>query len=245
MAIEQQTQILATDDEKGIEILYTTFPKIPFISFVEYDDGEITFSKQLNDILFYYNIEMTGEFPAEKIVDAMLDYAKKFKEMYNIGVENDDPEIATMFCDKRDKTKQFYNMMINEHFSEKAMYEFAKSSYSSIECDYGYDLLFKYMKRYITRDINIKKEIKTALKSHLKGSILEVYRGINSRNRVNGLSFTLDIEVAKYFANRWSNGGYVNKYKVNINDVIAFIDNGEQEIITDKAILIEEKVIEC
>lgn len=242
MAVEQQTQILAIDDEKGIEILYTTFPKLPFISFIEYDDGEITFSKHLNDLLFHYKIEMTNDFPTEEIVDAMLDLANKFKKIYDEGMQNDNPERATMFCDKRDKAKQFYYMMINEHFSEKVMYEFAKNSYSSIECNYGYDLLFESMKRYISRDINIKKDIRKSLEGHIKGSILEVYRGINKRNRKDGLSFTLDKKVAKFFADRWKEEGYINKYEVHIDDVVAFIDNEEQEIITKNAKLIEEHI---
>lgn len=245
MAIEQETQILATDEEKGIEILYTTFPTLPFISFVEYDDGEITFSKQLTDLMFMYNIDMSGEFPAGEIVDAILDLANKFSETYSKGVEEDNPHSATMFCDKRDKTKQFYHMMNNEHFSDRAMYDYAKDAYSSIECDYGYDLLFKGMEYYMSKDITIKDEISKALQGHLNGSVLVAYRGFNSKNRIDGLSFTLDKEVAKFFAKRWGEGGYVNKYEVNIDDVIAFIDNGEKEIITNNAILLEESIELC
>lgn len=245
MTIKQETQILATDEEKGIEILYTTFPKLPFISFVEYDDGEITFSKQLTDLMFLYNLDLSGDLPAEKIVDGMLDLAEKFKDTYNKGVKEDNPSYATMFCDKRDRTKQFYYMMYNDQFSDRAMYEFAKDTYSGIECDYGYDLLFRGMEYYYSQDISIKEEISKALEGHIKGSILVVYRGINEKNRIDGLSYTLDLETAKFFANRWGKEGYVNKYEVNIDDVLAFIDNGEKEIITNNAILIEENIELC
>lgn len=245
MAVEQVTQILATDEEKGITIQYTTFPSVPFISFVEYDDGEIVFSKQLTDLIFYYKIDMSDEFPAEEIVNAILDLAKKYRKIYFDAVEKDDVHKATMFCDKRDKTKQFYHMMYNGHFSDRAMYDYAKDAYSSIECDYGYDMLFKGMEYYFPQDVSIKKEVRKALEGHIKGSILVVYRGINNKNRVDGLSFTLDKKVAKFFADRWGEGGYVNKYEVHIDDVLAFIDNGEQEIITKNAKLIEERIELC
>lgn len=245
MTIKQETQILAIDEEKGIEILYTTFPDVPFISFVEYDDREITFSKQLTDLKFLYDLDLSNDLPAEKIVEGMLDLAEKFKDTYYKGVKQDEPSYATMFCDKRDRAKQFYHMMHNDHFSDKAMYEFAKDTYASIECDYGYDLLFKGMKYYYSQDISIKDEISKALEGHLKGSILVVYRGINEKNRVDGLSYTLDLEIAKFFANRWGEEGYINKYEVNIDDVLAFIDNGEKEIITNNAILLEENIELC
>lgn len=243
MSIEPTIEVMAIDEEKGIEINYTTFPELPFISFVEYSDKYITFSKQLTDLMFHYNLDLSGELPVEEIVDSMLDLAKKFKSIYNKGLKNDEPSTATMFCDKRDKTKQFYKLINNGGFSDKAMYDYSKDIYSSIEDSYGYDLIVMGMKHYFSKDISIKEELEKALEGHLEGRFLTIYRGINEKNRVDGLSYTLSTDVAKFFAKRWTKKGYVNKYRVNIDDVIAFIDNGEKEIITDKAILIEEEYI--
>lgn len=68
-----------------------------------------------------------------------------------------------------------------------------------------------------------------------KYKYIEVYRGVNSKNREDGLSYTFDLKVAKFFANRWCDSGRVNKYKVPIDDVVAYINNGEDEILTNNA----------
>ncbi|GAA0092950.1 hypothetical protein UT300009_29800 [Paraclostridium bifermentans] len=239
--IERITETLGEDEEKGIIISMTSFPKVPFVTFIEYDDSEITFSKQLADLMFMYDVEYKdGKFNVEQVVNGMLDLADKFKDNYYQYLEEDCPSSATMFCDKRDKTKQFYKMMLNEHFTDESMYKFALQSYSSIEDGYGYDLLLRGIKLYKKR-CDIQESIKKDLKDHIdnEGYVI-IYRGINNKSREDGTSYTLDTKVAKFFANRWNSNGHIKKCKVHIDDILGYIDNGESEIITEKAIVLDE-----
>ena len=64
---------------------------------------------------------------------------------------------------------------------------------------------------------------------------ITIYRGFNKYSRENGNSFTLSKKVAIKFSNRWGEDeGYVNKYQIHIDDVVAFItDRTEAEIVAD------------
>lgn len=69
----------------------------------------------------------------------------------------------------------------------------------------------------------------------MKAKII-VYKGINEKNRGDdGISYTLDLEIAKRFSNRWNSAGQVNKYEIDINDIIAYIDTRESEILSKKS----------
>ena len=93
----------------------------------------------------------------------------------------------------------------------------------------------------ISKDNSIKTDILNSLKDKTNNNDkIIVYRGINENNRGNdGISYTLDFEIAKRFSKRWNNNGQVNKYEIDINDIIAYIDTGEKEIISKKAKLIQ------
>lgn len=97
------------------------------------------------------------------------------------------------------------------------------------------------MEYCIDKDDSIKDDIFNSLKDKIdnKNKII-VYRGINNKNRkYDGISYTLNIEVAKRFSKRWNSDGIINTYEVNIDDILAFIDNGEEEIISKKAKLLK------
>jgi hypothetical protein len=72
---------------------------------------------------------------------------------------------------------------------------------------------------------------------------ITIYRGFNDYSREDGNSYTLSKEKAIWFAKRFSEDVcYVNKYKLHITDVLAFITNrGEAEIVAmpDDVILLE------
>ena len=106
------------------------------------------------------------------------------------------------------------------------------------------------------RNINIpKKELlgyfKKAEKDYLMNKseldiysklddIVTVYRGVTDYNKddIKALSWTLEIEKAEWFAERYSEAfdqsGYVFKAKINKKDILAFCDQrDEKEIILD------------
>lgn len=62
-----------------------------------------------------------------------------------------------------------------------------------------------------------------------------VYRGVQEQKYKNGMSWTIDLKTAKFFANRFKTGndvGHIYKGKVNKSDVLAFFC-GEDEVVVD------------
>lgn len=65
---------------------------------------------------------------------------------------------------------------------------------------------------------------------------ITVYRGVDVRGNKNpkGLSWTLSIDTARFFAKRWNQGGFVYMAEVNKEDVLAyFATRNESEVIID------------
>lgn len=60
-----------------------------------------------------------------------------------------------------------------------------------------------------------------------------IYRGLQTiTSKTNGLSWTLNIKIARWFAERWDNKGKVIKAKINKEDIFAiFKDRKEKEVI--------------
>lgn len=74
-----------------------------------------------------------------------------------------------------------------------------------------------------------------------------IYRGVTDYNKENkrAFSFTLDKQVARYFANRFQTGGYVYECRLQKENIIAYFGNrSEQEIVVDYTKLDELKLIE-
>ena len=103
-----------------------------------------------------------------------------------------------------------------------------------------------------SRDVNVsKREIIRLFRSADKKTLLtdeerevfnnldesiEIYRGVTTKglNAAKGLSWTLSIEKARYFANRFKRGGYVYKAHINKEHILAYItDRSEDEIVAD------------
>ncbi len=63
---------------------------------------------------------------------------------------------------------------------------------------------------------------------------ITVYRGINSKGKVKGLSWTLSEDKARWFADRWNGKGIVYKATINKTDSFAYFGTrGEDEIVLD------------
>ena len=60
---------------------------------------------------------------SENLIDTLLMIAETNKKTYLEGVENEDIIKATIFCDKRDLTKMYYKLLINEDFTYKHLYD--------------------------------------------------------------------------------------------------------------------------
>lgn len=63
-----------------------------------------------------------------------------------------------------------------------------------------------------------------------------VYRGITEYNRKHdrSLCWTTNIKIARYFANRFNQGGYVYRANIKKADILAYFDGrSEQEVVVD------------
>ena len=130
------------------------------------------------------------------------------------------------------------DMIENGEFKHEYMYDFICEHWCDVEDGYDLENLFYYLGEYRYSSIRMKitKQLKKQLKKQIDlNGYITIYRGFNKNSRENGNSFTLSKKVAIKFSNRWGKDeGYVNKYQIHIDDVIAFItDRNEAEIIAD------------
>lgn len=134
--------------------------------------------------------------------------------------------------------KRFSICMFNlfyEYLNEKDLINYGKHLFLS--SDYGsnsmdYDVVEK-----------IFKEGKEDLKKLCdKDGYIELYRGCGEKSKspYEAYSWTLSLDVAKFFATRFSNENsdkdLINIYKIriNIDDVIGYVGGVEEEVILDK-----------
>lgn len=63
---------------------------------------------------------------------------------------------------------------------------------------------------------------------------ITVYRGVGKNRNPKGISWTQDFQLARWFANRFGSGGYIEKTTITKNDVLAyFMSRGESEVVVD------------
>jgi len=119
--------------------------------------------------------------------------------------------------------------VFNQTFSsipENKVYEVFKFVYQSSEYgfeDFHWGQIIPMCERENRHDLEIlKREY---------GKQLTIYRGCKD-NTEDGFSWTLDKEVAEFFANRFDTEGYVLKGKVDTEQVLTYIDR-ESEVIVE------------
>lgn len=137
-------------------------------------------------------------------------------------------------------------MLEERDFSDKYLYDFICEYWSSIENGEHLEYLAYYLEqlRYGFCSYSIEKQLRKQLKKQIdKDGYITVYRGFNDYSREDGNSYTLSRNIAIWYSMRFSeNVCYVNKYKIHIEDVLAFItDRNEAEIVAspDAVILLE------
>lgn len=123
-------------------------------------------------------------------------------------------------------------------FSDKHRYDFICKHWSSLEDGYVLERLAFYMEQYRYNDFRtsdiITRQLKRQLKKQMdKDGYITIYRGFHDNTREEGNSYTLSRNVAIWYSRRFSKKiSHVNKYRIHIEDVMAFITNrGEAEIV--------------
>ena len=71
---------------------------------------------------------------------------------------------------------------------------------------------------------------------------ITIYRGTGKHKNYKALSWTLDLDKAKWFANRWNQKGTVYKAKIKYKDCLAYFEGrGESELVVDYSKLYDIK----
>ena len=137
--------------------------------------------------------------------------------------------------------------MVNDgDFTVDCIYDFICEYWSSIESGRDLGILADYLYQCCDSSYGIRKRIMKKLKNQMDSEgYITIYRGFSDKTRNEGNSYTLSKDVAIWFAKRFSKeseASHVNKYKIHIYDVLAFItDRNEAEIIAmpEDVILLE------
>lgn len=124
-------------------------------------------------------------------------------------------------------------MQVLSKIDNKNRYNIFIDTYSSV--DFGFNNLTSKEILNIFESKTIKQKQKTINKIKDLPDVIKVYRGIGSKSLKNGYSYTLNWDIARFFAYRLSSSadcvqileGYVQK-----NDIIEYItDRGEEELL--------------
>lgn len=246
--LQHEITILKNTDD--YTIYKVEYPTMEFLSYVGYQDDIFFYTRDINSLVVNYvvyeekKLNQTidvSQYSIDIVCKQLLrEHEQIFKPQYERGLAEDDAIIAFLHHSKRDLCQQTEKVFEQGLFSDKAMYEYVTYVYQQMEDAYEQVLpmIVELMERNPQLINVVKKDIRDA---GILDDELIVYRGFNDKSREDGTSYTFDLEIAKFFAKRWGSDGYINKYKVNINDVLAYLD-GEKEIVTEKAILIEEDI---
>ena len=132
----------------------------------------------------------------------------------------------------------FHRMITERNFSNKYLYDFICKYWSDIENGDHLDYLAYYLEqlRYGFCNYDIENQLRKQLNKQIDDEgYITIYRGFNKYSREEGNSYTLSKDKAIWFSRRFSKeneAGHVNKYKIHIDNVLAFItDRGEAEIV--------------
>lgn len=219
-----------------------------YLSYITYEDDNLFFSKKIADVAGVYylsnNINI-GVLEIEKVEDSLLceivleTYLPTYQTFLKKGVDENNILTCITLHEKTDLARQYMKLALNSSFGSASLYELSKHMYQVNENDAYFDMALDFMKSalYGVGGEKIKSSVSDELSDFIdEDGFLFVYRGFNKFSREDGVSFTLKKEVADFFARRWDSDGEVRTYNVHIDNVIAFLGNGELEIVTENAI---------
>ncbi|BCT30464.1 hypothetical protein BVAD3_41380 (plasmid) [Bacillus velezensis] len=115
---------------------------------------------------------------------------------------------------------------------EDQAYKIFKNIYSSAE--YNFDILNwedieELCQRQNQLDIQLLRE--------RFGEEITIYRGETNKSNKEGYSWTTSYDIAAWFAHRFNGNGRVLKGKVNVNEVLTYIDSKESEVLVPRGLI--------
>lgn len=170
-----------------------------------------------------------------------------FYNLTNIQELNEARKIVEEDIAKVDKYTTYLMMMSKPYLA--AFFKYTKDYVS--EEDYNSFLAGMWtMVEFVNNDANISpNQFVSIFKKTKKELLMEedelfaynnledkltVYRGVKPKSSTKALSWTTDIKVAQWFADRWEKNGKVYKAQIDKKYVFAyFLGRGESEVVLD------------
>lgn len=154
-------------------------------------------------------------------ISKMIDSSDNYRHLFQM-ISN--PYKATFF-----KLTEEY--LSDKDFSQSLASAWMLSEFPNGDTNVSIADFVRFFKRANKDFLMTKSEICRI--NHLP-DIVTVYRGLQRNSKLKGMSWTLDLEVAKWFANRFGHNGLVYQAMVQKKDILAYFDGrNEKEIIVD------------
>lgn len=117
-------------------------------------------------------------------------------------------------------------------FSRLLVNVWVKSDYANLNRNVSKKKMLQYFKQADPNILMNEDELKTFLS--LEDNVT-IYRGVTSYNRHNikALSWTLNFQTAKWFADRYEENGTVYSANIDKRHIYAYFDSNEEEVIVD------------
>lgn len=131
----------------------------------------------------------------------------------------------------------YFLYLIKDYVSADDMGTYIETIWTTVEQisvgkDFTKDQVLELL--YMCNRSNIMNKSDKAVLKGLPEEVI-IYRGVGSHvGEVKGLSWTLDIGIARFFANRFDNDGQVYKATIHKKDIFAYYGcRGEKEVVVD------------
>lgn len=218
------------------------------------EEKELKIAKELATLFLHMDMNKT-ELSPMIVMHPIFESAILCNEKMEMFNAFDDTEKYQEYLKKYEKSIQECETIsdvvckIRKSYVLTFIYYLKKEGVSKVVCA---NELAKHWTRIetLTYDVNVRpKQVLSLIKCADKESLMNedeleifnnlddeitIWRGSKSKNGYKGCSYTLDEDVAKWFANRYDKKGYLFKAKIKKEDVIAYkTSRSETELIVD------------
>lgn len=187
---------------------------------------------------FIHPINHIKGFSIMDIVSFEMQYLKMFQTKESIAMwetrfnemeRKGDWDSLFTFADKRISLLKF--MEKYKEIPKEEIVDIFASVY--VRQEFGFHLLENDLIEYVFSHSELSEERKERMSNLPAGDELIVYRG-SGDYILEGYSWTLSIDTAEFFANRYSKEGVIYKGKVKKSDVLDYYENrGESEVLVN------------
>jgi len=133
------------------------------------------------------------------------------------------------------------NFLSPEDYAKILAHCWKNSEYTNCDANVNKNKLLEYFKKCDIKYLLTEEEQSTLTSLNDK---ITIYRGVTPYNKKNikALSWTLSYDSAEWFANRFKSNGKVYSATIDKNNIYAYFNNNEQEVIVDPDFLEDIKI---